>query len=157
MPIIELHTTINSDIQTVFDLSRSVDLHQISTKKTNEKAIAGKLSGLMELNDTVTWRAKHFGIYQTLTSKITEYERPRYFVDEMVSGIFKRFRHEHRFLEKDGKVTMTDVFDYTAPLGILGKMADKLFLERYMTYFLHLRNETIKTYAESNLKNELIN
>lgn len=157
MPIIELHTTINSDIQTVFDLSRSVDLHQISTKKTNEKAIAGKLSGLMELNDTVTWRAKHFGIYQTLTSKITEYERPRYFVDEMVSGIFKRFRHEHRFLEKDGKVTMTDVFDYTAPLGILGKMADKLFLKRYMTYFLHLRNETIKTYAESNLKNELIN
>ena len=74
MPKIHLQTFIKSKKEIVFDLSRSVDLHLLSTKKTNEKAIAGKISGLMELNDTVTWRAKHLGIYQNLTSKITEFK-----------------------------------------------------------------------------------
>ncbi len=75
MPTITLTTPITSaPIERCFLLSLSVDLHTISTKKTNERAIAGVTSGLMKLNDTVTWRAKHFGIYQNLTSKITVYE-----------------------------------------------------------------------------------
>ncbi len=69
MPKIHLQTFIKAKKELVFDLSRSIDLHLLSTKKTNEKAIAGKTSGLMELNDTVTWRAKHLGIYQNLNPK----------------------------------------------------------------------------------------
>ncbi|RYF13850.1 MAG: cell division protein, partial [Flavobacteriales bacterium] len=34
-------TTINAPIQLVFDCARSIDIHQLSTAKTNEKAIAG--------------------------------------------------------------------------------------------------------------------
>jgi hypothetical protein len=44
------------------------------------------ISGVMKLGDTVTWEAKHFGIKQHLTSKITAYERPYRFTDEMVQG-----------------------------------------------------------------------
>lgn len=71
MPRIELRTKIKADKQIVFDLSRSIDLHKTSTEQTNETAISGKTSGLIELNETVTWRAKHFGFYQNLTSNIT--------------------------------------------------------------------------------------
>ncbi len=42
MPRIELKIEIKADIQIVFDLSRSIDLHKISTEHTNEPAIAGK-------------------------------------------------------------------------------------------------------------------
>jgi ligand-binding SRPBCC domain-containing protein len=77
-------------------------LHKISTKHTNEEAIAGKTSGLIELNESVTWKAKHFGFYQLLTSKITEFENPDYFVDEMV-GAFKWFKHKHSFTTHDDK------------------------------------------------------
>lgn len=72
MAKIYLETLINADIQKVFDLSRNIDFHQESTAKTNEKAIPGKTSGLIELGETVTWRAQHLGFYQALTTKIIE-------------------------------------------------------------------------------------
>ena len=150
MPIIELRTEINAEKKIVFDLSRSIDLHKISTQHTNEEAVAGKISGLIEMNESVTWRAKHFGVYQKLTSIITAYERPNYFVDEMQKGAFKRFKHEHHFKELNGKTLMIDLFDYQSPLGFLGKIADKLFLEKYMTELLIERNRIVKEFAESN-------
>lgn len=82
MPTIYLETKIKSSIEICFDLSRSMDLHQISTAKTNEKAIAGKTSGLINPGEYVTWRAKHFGITQNLTSKITAFNKPFHFKDE---------------------------------------------------------------------------
>ena len=149
MPKIELQTEIKADKEIVFDLSRSIDLHKISTAHTNEEAIAGKMSGLIGLNETVTWKAKHFGIYQKLTSKITAFDRPNFFVDEMVSGAFKNFKHEHRFADLNGGTLMTDFFEYESPLGFLGKIADKLFLEKYMTGLLIQRNRIVKEFAES--------
>jgi ligand-binding SRPBCC domain-containing protein len=149
MPRIELQTQIKSKLEIVFDLSRSIDLHKISTDHTNETAIAGRTSGLIELNESVTWRAKHFGIYQKLTSKITACNRPDYFVDEMVKGAFKGFKHEHHFKNLNGEVLMIDIFEYQSPLGFLGQVADLLFLKNYMTRLLEKRNKVIKDYAES--------
>ncbi len=149
MPIIELQITILAPMERCFDLARSIDIHMQSTTQTNEKAIAGVTSGLIELEETVTWEATHFGIRQRLTSIISELEYPRYFVDEMVSGAFKRIRHEHHFSKvKDGTL-MVDLFDYTAPYGILGKIADKTFLYSYMERLLTKRNLYIKEIAES--------
>ncbi len=156
MPTILLTTTINAPADICFDLSRSIDLHKISTAHTNEEAIAGTTSGLINLDETVTWRAKHFGVYQTLTSKITAMQRPDFFVDEMVQGAFKSFKHEHRFLETDGITNMMDKFTYTSPLGVLGKLADVLFLEQYMTQLLLKRNEVVKEFAESGRWKEVL-
>ena len=78
MPRIELRTEIQAKKDIVFDLSRSIDLHKTSTEQTNETAIAEKTSSLIGLNESVTWKAKHFGIYQKLTSKVTEFDRPNF-------------------------------------------------------------------------------
>ena len=75
----------------VFDLSLSINLHELSAEKTNEKAIAGKTSGLIGLDEWVTWRARHFGIYQKLTVKITKLERPLMFEDKMLKGAFQKW------------------------------------------------------------------
>ena len=148
MPIIHLETLINAEKEAVFDLARSIDLHQISTAHTNERAVAGKTSGLIELNESVTWEAKHFGIVQRLSSKITEMKSPDYFVDEMVFGAFKSFRHEHIFEANRAGTLMTDVFNYVSPLGVLGKLANVLFLNRYVTDLLVQRNKILKEHAE---------
>ncbi len=150
MPIIYLVTEIQAPIKRCFDLSRSIDLHMITTKKTNEKAIAGRITGLVIEGDTVTWEATHLWKRQKLQSKITVVKSPTYFIDEQVFGAFKRFKHEHIFEEKDGKTIMVDKFDYTAPWGIIGKLADKLFLTNYMKRFLTERNAVIKEFAETN-------
>lgn len=152
MTTIYLETNIKSDINTVFDLSRSIDLHKVSMSHTNEIAIGGKTSGLINLNETVTWQAKHFGFTQKLTSKVTQLVKPYVFVDEMVSGAFKSFKHIHYFEENEGSTTLYDVFMYESPLSILGKIADFLFLKRYMRKLLEKRNRDIKFYAENNKK-----
>lgn len=157
MPKIELQTEINADKKTVFDLSRSVDLHKLSTIQTDEQAIAGKTSGLIDLGESVTWRAKHFGIYQNLTSKITEFDAPNFFVDEMMKGAFKSFKHEHHFTEIKGGTVMKDIFVYTSPFGILGKLADTLFLKKYMTDLLIERNRVVKEVAESEKWKSILN
>jgi len=152
MPRIELETHIQSDnIQVVFDLCRSIDLHLDSMEHTNEKAIAGTTSGLIGLGETVTWRAKHFGTYQTLTSKITDCEPYTFFADELEKGAFHSFRHEHYVSKEDQNIILKDIFDYTSPLGWLGKLADVLFLKKYMTNLLEQRNKVIKKYAETDL------
>lgn len=156
MPKIVLETFIKSEKEMIFNLSRSVDLHLASTKKTNETAIAGITSSLMNLNDTVTWRAKHFGIYQNLTTKITEFDFPNYFADEMLKGAFKSFKHEHHFEDSDNGILMRDIFNYQSPFGFLGKIADYLFLKNYMTQFLIERNLMIKEYAEGKIPKEII-
>lgn len=149
MPRIELRIEIKASKEIVFDLARSIDLHKISTEHTREEAIAGKTSGLIGLNESVTWRAKHFGIYQKLTSKITAFNRPTFFVDEMVKGAFKSFRHEHHFTDLNGGTLMIDYFEYKSPFGVFGKLADKIFLKKYMLDLLEKRNETVKDFAES--------
>jgi ligand-binding SRPBCC domain-containing protein len=151
MPTIILETKICSHIERVFDISRNVDIHIMSSNYTKEQAIAGKLSGLLELDETVTWRAKHFGIYQTIQTRITAFHAPNYFVDEMIKGTFKSFRHEHHFEKKEQFTLMTDVFEFETPFGIIGKLVNILFLTRYLKRFLTRRNEFIKLFAENSV------
>jgi ligand-binding SRPBCC domain-containing protein len=149
MTKIEIVTHIDAPIERCFDLARSIDLHVESTKKTGEKAIAGRTSGLIELGETVTWRAKHLGVWQTLTSKITEFEYPNYFTDEMVKGAFKSIRHEHLFYAINDQTVMKDIFSFDSPYGMLGELANFLFLGWYMLNLLKKRNRVIKKAAES--------
>ena len=151
MPLIIIHTEIKAKINTCFDLARNIDFHQESLEHSNENAIDGKTSGLIELGESVTWEATHFGIKQRLTSKITEFSSPDYFVDEMVSGAFKSFRHEHFFELQNNYTVMIDKFYFESPFGIFGKIANILFLERYMTALLSKRNELLKLQAENSV------
>ena len=156
MPTINLITEIKAPIEICFDLSRSIDLHKHSMEHTGEEAIAGRTSGLIEDGECVTWQAKHFGITQYLTSKISNYNRPFIFRDEQTKGIFDFFRHDHIFETKEDKTIMTDVFEYRAPFSFLGRIADSLFLEKYMTNLLLQRNKVIKEVAESDKWKELL-
>ena len=149
MPKIELTTIINAPIETCFDLARSIDVHIESTKQTGEQAVAGRTSGLIELGETVTWRAKHFGMWQTLTSEITDFDKPNFFADELVKGAFKSFRHEHYFLARNGQTLMKDVFIFESPYGILGRLFNRMVLTKYMTSLLIKRNGVIKAVAEA--------
>lgn len=149
MATIYLTTHIQAPTERCFDLSLNVDLHRNSMAGTKERAIAGVTSGMMGLGDVVTWEAVHFGIKQHLTSKITEFERPTHFVDEMLKGIFKEIRHIHEFtLQTDGSTLMRDIFIFQAPFGVLGALAEKLFLIRYMRTLLMRRNQYLKQLAE---------
>ncbi len=156
MPSIELATFIAAPIERVFDLARSIDLHTNSTSSTGERAIAGVTSGLIGPGQEVTWRARHFGVWQSLTVCVTVFERPTHFADVMLRGAFRSMEHHHYFEQSGSGTTMRDVFRFQSPLGILGRIADFLFLTRYMKSFLIERNRVIKATAESDGWNQYI-
>ena len=149
MTTINLITKINAPKKLVFDLSRNIDVHQNSASKTNEKAIAGVISGLINFNETVTWRGKHFGFYLKHKSRMTAMDFYDYFVDEMEEGKFKSFKHEHSFVEKDGKTVMIDNLNYETPFGIIGRIFDKFILKNHLTNFIIERNRMLKELAEN--------
>jgi ligand-binding SRPBCC domain-containing protein len=149
MPTIQLETRINAPIEICFDLARSIDLHKISISKSRETAIAGTTTGLINLGESVTWQATHFGVRQKLTSKITAFDRPYHFRDEQVKGAFRFFVHDHYFEIREGIVVMSDVFEFRSPFGFIGSIFDKIVLTNYLTQLLRSRNEVIKAYAET--------
>ena len=149
MPTIRLETSIAASPERCFDLSLSVDVHRHSVAHSHERPIAGVTSGVMKLGDTVTWEAVHFGMKQHLTSKITAYERPYRFTDEMIQGAFQALTHIHEFVPQSPGTLMIDLFTFQAPLGLLGKLAEMLFLTRYMKGLLLARNRYLKQIAEA--------
>jgi ligand-binding SRPBCC domain-containing protein len=149
MVTIHLTTFILAPVDRVFDLSRSIDLHSISTAGTNEKAIDGIMSGLINEKETVTWQARHLLKTRQFTSVISTMERPDHFTDEMLKGDFKSFRHEHHFKAVDNGTIMIDLVNFESPYGSVGRIFNKLYLENYIRKFLIKRNTVIKDYAET--------
>ena len=149
MPEIHLTSFITAPIERIFDLSRSINLHQISTADTNEKAVAGTISGLIDKNETVTWQARHLFKTRQFTSKITEMQSPDFFIDEMVKGDFESFHHEHHFKAAANGTIMIDLISFESTYGLIGKMANSILLISYIKKFLKKRNAVIKDYAET--------
>jgi ligand-binding SRPBCC domain-containing protein len=149
MPHIYLKTIIDAPQKICFDLARSIDLHESSMSHTNEKAVDGRTSGLIQKGEFVTWEATHFFVKQRLSSRITEMEYPLYFVDEMISGAFKSLRHKHEFVKSGDTTLMIDDFSYEVPFGFLGNLFNRIALENYLRKLLMARNREIKRMAEA--------
>lgn len=149
MTSFEVITRIAASPRRVFDLSLDVGVHTASMAGSGERVVGGVASGRMRQGDTVTWRARHFGVWWRMTSMITAFDPPGHFVDEQVAGPFRRWRHAHHF-EPDagGGTVMRDVVEFAAPLGPLGRLAERLVLDRYMAELIRVRNEHVKAAAE---------
>ncbi len=148
METIRIETWVAATPERCFDAARDLDLHLRSMAHTGERAVAGRTSGLIALGEEVTWRARHFGVVQHFTSRITAFDRPRHFRDEMQRGAFRSFVHDH-FFEVEGEGTkMIDVLVFAAPLGVLGRIAETLLLRRYLTRLLTNRAAVLKECIE---------
>jgi len=148
MATIELRTEIEAPVERCFDLSRDLDLHLRSMEHTGERAVGGRVSGVLESGDEVTWEARHFGILHRHTSRITRYDRPRYFRDAMVRGRFARFAHDHFFEPTGFGTVMRDVLEFESPFGFVGRVVDRVVLAKYLERLLVERNRVIKHEAE---------
>lgn len=157
MQCIEYSLQVNAPIKIVFDLSRSIDLHMISTAKTKEKAVAGVTSGLINKDETVTWEARHLFKRRRFQTVISAMEPYSYFRDEMLKGDFKSFYHEHFFVENENGTLMTDKIKLEAPYGLPGKIVNRFFLKQYIYKLIEERNRVIKHFAESGEWKKILN
>jgi ligand-binding SRPBCC domain-containing protein len=149
MPALRIETVITAPIEICFDLTRDIDFHTRSLEGTGERAVAGRTTGLIGLDESVTWEARHLGVRQRLTAEVTVFNRPTYFRDVMTSGAFRSFTHDHRFEMRDGQTVMTDEVEFRSPLGPLGWLVDRLFMTGYLRRVLEGRCQAIKREAEA--------
>lgn len=158
MPNIHLTTFIAAPVERVFDLSRNIDLHKQSMTKHKEEAVAGTRFGLIEKDETVTWKAKHLFKTRLLRTKITEMIKPMIFIDEQAKGDFKMLKHEHHFKSCENGTIMIDLIHFETPYGAMGRWFNVLYLTKYMKKLIEHRNKTIKDFAETDKwKNLLTN
>lgn len=136
----ETSALLPAEAPVAFDLSLSIDLHRDAFAQSGERAIDGTTKGQIQLGEFVTWRARHFGIMWTMTSVITEWDRPHRFVDEQRDGPFKSFRHEHLFEPSSSGTTLIDRVEFTAPFGVIGRIAERVVLGRYLRRLIEVRN-----------------
>ena len=124
----------------LFDLARDITAHTDSMSGFRETAVGGVRSGLIGLNEEVTWRAWHFGLPLRMTSRITAMSPPGSFTDEQVHGPFRYFTHEHLFRPHGEGTLMIDRVSFAAPLGFLGRFVERLVLAKYMRRLIEQRN-----------------
>lgn len=141
-------TVVDATPERVFDLSLDIDAHVQSKAASGERAVAGVTTEVIALGEEVTWRARHFGLPFTMTSRITEWDRPTRFIDEQTRGPFRRFRHEHRFEAVSGRTRMVDDIAFDAPMGPLGWFAERVLLEHYLQRLIEQRGLYVKAVAE---------
>lgn len=156
MPTIHLTTFVAAPVNVVFDLSRNIDLHKRSMENYKEEAVAGTRFGMIEKDETVTWKAKHFFKTRMLRVKITDMQKPFRFIDEQMNGDFKLMKHEHHFKPCDNGTIMIDLFHFESPYGTIGKWFNSFYLTRYLKKLLEQRNNTIKEYAETDKWKKLL-
>jgi ligand-binding SRPBCC domain-containing protein len=151
MTVIELETIIRAPPALCYALKLDVAQHVASTSQTQERIVAGRTSGRLELGELITWEARHLGVRQRLTVQVTVAEPPLHFRDEMRKGAFRAMSHDHYFAPlHNGQATqMRDVFRFESPGWLLGRLFDALFLKGYMTRFLQLRNAQLTQQAEA--------
>lgn len=94
------------------------------------------------------FEAVHFGVRQRLVSVVEQYERPSFFVDVMRQGAFRHMIHRHEFSEGEEGTCVRDVLDFASPLGPVGRLFDRLVLERYMRAFILYRQRELKRIIE---------
>jgi len=147
--LVVVETLILAPAELAFDAARDIDLHAETQAHAGERAVAGVTSGLIEMGQEVTFEARHFGLRLRHSARITAFDRPRRFQDTMIRGAFKSFVHDHSFEERESGTLMIDRLELRAPLWILGRFAEWLFLDRYLERLLRERGLLIKAHCEA--------
>lgn len=85
------------------------------------------------------------GIPMYWMTEITQVKDKEYFIDEQRFGPYRLWHHQHHFKAIPGGVEMTDIVHYKIPLGILGKLANNLFVSKKLRQIFQYRFVKVET------------
>jgi ligand-binding SRPBCC domain-containing protein len=86
------------------------------------------------------------GIPMSWTTEITHVVNNKYFVDEQRFGPYSFWHHQHWFREVEGGIEMTDIVNYSLPLGFLGRIANSLFVKNKLQEIFDFRESVVNKY-----------
>ena len=84
-------------------------------------------------------------------TEITHVDEPRFFVDEQRFGPYRFWHHQHHFEPQDGGVLMTDILHYKVPYGIIGTIADAIYVDQQIEKIFQFRKKAVAEIFEGQL------
>jgi ligand-binding SRPBCC domain-containing protein len=146
---IQLITFIDAPVEICFQLSLSIELELEAAKAHRLRAVSGVTSGNIGPGERVGWQTRQFGIIVSHLSEISGFDRPVFFQDTMVKGLFRSFRHDHFFRSLNANRTeMRDEMRFRMPLWLMGLVSERMVMRARLTTLLKQRNQLIKEAAE---------
>jgi ligand-binding SRPBCC domain-containing protein len=72
-----------------------------------------------------------FGLLRKMwVAEVAEHTPPQGFRDRQIAGPFSFWEHRHQFEPEGDGTRIIDTLNYEPPLGLLGRIADRLFIKR---------------------------
>ena len=103
----------------------------ITSKMIEEKMYPGMI---------ITYKVSPLlGIKMNWVTEITHVRDYEYFVDEQRIGPYAMWHHQHKIEPIEGGTLMTDIVTYQPPLGVLGALANALFIKKQLNQIFDYR------------------
>jgi len=151
MNIFETSILIDCKIKDAFNFHSDTN-NLVKISPDNIKVGIMNLELPLKVGSIIELKISQFGIISNNWKMQIENLKPfNLITDKMISGPFKYWKHDHIFTEKNGKTLMTDSLNYELPFGFIGKIADKLILNRMIRKQFEIRHMKTKDILERNI------
>ena len=136
---------IKTDIDNLWDfMSSPKNLDKITPKEMRFNIISNNGNKKMYEGMIITYTVTPLlNIPLNWITEITHIKKNKYFVDEQRIGPYKMWHHEHIFEQKEDGILMTDIITYVPPMGVLGKLANFLFINKKVNRIFDYRKKII--------------
>ena len=142
---------IKKDINDLWDfMSSPNNLEEITPKWMQFQITSNNVQKKMYPGMIISYKVTPFlSIAIKWVTEITHVKEKEFFVDEQRIGPYKIWHHEHRFEEKEEGILMTDTITYIPPFGLLGKVANYLFIKKRINQIFDYRYEMLAKLFDS--------
>ena len=143
---------IQSDLDTVWDFFSSPDnLGKITPPEMNFKVLYQTGGSKMYAGQLISYKVSPFPFMRVRwTTEIKTVNDKKLFIDEQKLGPFSLWYHQHHFEVKDGGIEMTDEVAWAVPMGLLGRLANTLFVSKQVTNIFAYRRKAVEKIFQGN-------
>lgn len=124
--------------------STPLNLSKITPSYMNFEILSDLRDGKMYPGQIIQYKVRPIAnIPLSWTTEITHVIDKKYFVDEQRFGPYRFWHHQHWFESNENGVLMTDTVHYALPLGILGRLANSLFVAKQLEDIFEYRFKVV--------------
>lgn len=136
---------IKSDINTVWDfMSSPKNLATITPDYMGFQILNDLHGDLMYPGQIIEYNVSPIlGVKLHWVTEITHVKDKAYFVDEQRFGPYTFWHHKHFLKETAQGIEMNDLVHYKLPFGILGKIANELFVKKQLNEVFEYRYKKV--------------
>jgi ligand-binding SRPBCC domain-containing protein len=148
MAVFESDTKLNVSVERLFEfMIQPKHLKQIAPPEMGLRFL--EAPEIFQLGDTFKFAVQTMGQLQTITHRISVFETPHLYVEELIEGPLPRWIHTHSFMPLSGEQTLVkDVIEFDPPGGLIGLlMTESRILDHLEDGFHHRHQQLHKLFT----------